>query len=290
MLIHPNSNVHLDWFSMTVDVEHLPTIRDGLTRTFGEFGDEESLNVNKRYNRGVRLLAGNGGIFWRVDEDTGAMALPEAFIDLKGQALARATADQQFDFFEQLELLSDPLGPYYKCTRVDSAFDDWGWLRSPQAIWDRYAKDRHFGGFKSRRQYSGGSEALGDGFTIEFGERGKWGSGKQFVIYDKKAESGGLIDAVRYEVRFFSRDDRASEAWLFAIRGATCCEEWTNRLGMLVGGAIDFYEPDGREGEKNAGRRTAAPWWGTIRGWLQRGEDQGGPRAPRRSPPGARRV
>ena len=75
-------------------------------------------------------------------------------------------------------------------------------------------------------------------FTVYFGNRGRAGNGCQFCIYDKAAESGGQIDAVRFEVRFYR--DRAVKAFeMLDVARLSAV------LDGFVGGAIDFFDDDG---------------------------------------------
>jgi DNA relaxase NicK len=124
----------------------------------------------------------------------------EAFLDLNGDTLDSIDAGRQLSWCASCRQLGG------KATRCDVALST---MSCRVASMDdiRAAADRgNYAGFLKhmplREQMRDGT-ITGD--SVTFGARGKDGSGKYMRIYDKALESGGVVDAIRYECVFSKR-------------------------------------------------------------------------------------
>ena len=132
-------------------------------------------------------------------------------------------------------------------TRADVALDDFDrsldYHRIEQAI-----VAKNYTGFRKARPH--GHPALGEGWTWELGRR----SSEKFVrIYDKFAESGGEINAIRMELEL--KDEYAHAFWLQYLDRTDDLPQW---LCNRVLESVDFIY---RTGDKNVVRAKPLEWW-----------------------------
>lgn len=151
---------------------------------------------------------------------------------------------------------------WFRCTRIDVAWDDMARRITPAAIAGD-VEQGNFTGFRvfehRRPQRLGPGGAVAEGDTLSFGRRGRDGSGQYLRIYDKALESGGENPAIRWEVEFSG--DRA--ATVFAgLAFVVDVAELGARLGALVGGAISFV--DRSSGDGHLERLPLLAWWADI--------------------------
>jgi hypothetical protein len=157
----------------------------------------------------------------------------------------------------------------FKATRLDFAIDDFSCpsIESfiSQAIAGNYAGFRHkpVGSGKGAREPSyhvnsspyTEDDITRQAYTLNFGGKG---SDKKFKIYDKWAESRGLIKATRFEAQF---EDEQANVRFDALCGSHLQKslETTQKLiGSFCLGAIDFLD---RTEDERKDRCTRFPWW-----------------------------
>lgn len=145
-----------------------------------------------------------------------------------------------------------------KATRLDIYFDDFQRLITPSKL-RRIIKKNDFSGFRKGGNivlYKSG-RLIHD--EVDFGTRGKSGSGKYMRTYDKSLESDGSKDCIRYEIEFTKKHaDKAFD--LLSQMGSN--ESFAQLCGELVVGAINFVH---RTGEKNIGRLKSYEFWKRIK-------------------------
>jgi len=188
-------------------------------------------------------------------DESGLFERPEAFVELSGAALDEMSPESL------LRLVRVLWGIEAKCTRLDAAFDDKSGRITPEKILAEYARPGRFGPFRSWEDHGSAT-----GRSVYFGKRGKEGCGAQFVVYDKSGESGGALEGVRFEARFFK--ERAEKAFALLCAdsgpfgdGGVELDALAKALGELIGGAIEFYDAKGG----------IPKWWSEIRGFLRLG-------------------
>jgi hypothetical protein len=145
-------------------------------------------------------------------------------------------------------------------TRCDLAFDDYTReLLTLERI--HAAADRgDFCGFKvhhSQQEKLRTGELLGDAHY--FGRRGKEGSGRQIVFYDKRLESDGEIDCIRMECRF-AKD--TAELVVQALASSFTQEAFERKMREAIGGSIDFRDRQGVHRHKD--RMQRFDWWQSV--------------------------
>jgi hypothetical protein len=257
-------SVGLHWLGGTFPVGNLPAVVRLVEFHFGEMSEMERGIYT--YRQGVRFgdRAPHPVVCYTYQPDdvmgvrAGEFLRPEAFVEVPGEYL------DQLSFDASALLLGALHGQAFRCSRVDVKYDDFDWVRSPQVIDEEFAATGRYAPAFGATHH--GDRGTG-GYTVQFGQKGKQGCGAQVVIYDKNAQSGGEVNAVRYEARFFK--ERAAEAFRSLVcpdfEGDACVDDarLPGRIGALVGGSIDFFE------ETKSGRKRAA-WWEAIRGKLRR--------------------
>jgi DNA relaxase NicK len=156
-------------------------------------------------------------------------------------------------------------------SRLDVRADDYGRRMSPRGLVamlsDRERAECVIGRTRFWRQVSG-SAAIGEPAGEPTLYIGSCASARQLRVYDKRQESGGEIDAIRWELQM--RDEAAA-----AARDALCAVGQAGTAGVVLGllvGFIDFREPPTqreREAERrvrNYGTWRRLDWWDAIVG------------------------
>jgi len=233
---HENA-LGIDWLQGTVAQEHLKALCDYLSERFGP--DSEKLKYGHyRYDRQRVWHPYDVYVFY--DSDAGkcqAIHDGRVTIQIKASALnvldAKALFCMCHDLHEQF---------HFRATRIDLCFDDYQRIISPHEVAE-VAAEGNFTGFRkydprAPRRISG--ELIGD--SVYFGTRGKNGAGRYLRNYDKKLESKGEIDSVRWEVEFSKDMADAVMSMLAMVEGL---EEFAGVIGKLIGGSIDFIDRDG---------------------------------------------
>jgi hypothetical protein len=144
----------------------------------------------------------------------------------------------------------------FKCTRVDESYDDHRWRVTPEAVL-AVVQAGDVAGFKTY-SHAGGGVVGGEskGFTTYLGKRGDNGSGRLGRIYDKRCESQGDVDAVRWEVEWSKLKAPKVFDDLAACRNV---DDLATIVALHIGGAFDFPIRDGGKGHLY--RCDRHDWW-----------------------------
>lgn len=143
-------------------------------------------------------------------------------------------------------------------TRLDPCIDDFAKTLDINQI-RRAADKHHYLGFGDTVKYHAHGRKGSKGKGISFGRRGSAGGGKYLVIYDKAAQSKGLIDSIRIELSCYKH---YAEQLFDQLCDLPYCH-WGELIRNWIFGAIDFRARRGKE-DKNPGRRKRLSWWAKI--------------------------
>lgn len=183
----------------------------------------------------------------------------ECFLTFNGDSMNAFAGEKLWRFVQATEKMNA------KCTRIDLAFDDY--TRSLFTMDDvrEAAISGNFSGFARvdmqrptrwmthKKTDQRRPQLLGD--SVTFGRKGKAGSGKQVVFYDKGLESGGRLNALRIEARFF----KTRAQMIFEdIADADSFDIVNRKMRRRIAGAIDFVE---RAHHVHLKRMTRLAWW-----------------------------
>lgn len=172
-------------------------------------------------------------------------------LDIPGMVLDSMEPESLRMFFFGLRKF-DP-----KATRLDIYFDDYERLITPSKL-QKLIEKNDFSGFRKGGNIQIHKSGCLIHDEVNFGARGKTGSGKYMRAYDKNLESDGSKNAIRYEIEF-TKEHAAKAFDLLSQMGSN--ESFTQLLGELVVGAITFVK---RTGEKNIGRLKRYRFWERI--------------------------
>jgi DNA relaxase NicK len=163
---------------------------------------------------------------------------------LSGKACSRANPELLLHF---LRILNSQISNL-RCSRIDLALDDFD-KSLPYEMLLQAIKDKNYTGFKSKK-YIGDFEVDG-GWTIYLGSR----ESEQFTrIYNKSAESKGLIDSYRWETEF---KDKKSQFIFNLLCQAATVESASRVIQEYIFGSIDFIDRN----QKNLFRCKRLGWW-----------------------------
>ena len=218
----------VDWLAFTVKQVPGAQVQSWMVKCFGEeWKHWETLSQRERRKRS----RGPFGTLMEVD-----WVERWVHVQIKGQA-CRALGTEKV--MRMCETFLQKFGGVFQVKRVDLAWDDFDKRCSPSQLrerfWDREvnakrpevvcrAKCGHI-------RQDDGPEG-GESYTI--GERS---SQRMLRVYDKAAESGGKVDAVRWELQ--CREEVAQWAVEHMLRQ----DYWRAALAFLVG-FLDFKEVD----------------------------------------------
>lgn len=185
----------------------------------------------------------------------------DACLQIKGQDIAYMGPESAMCLLQRLHHRGG------KCTRLDIKADDF----SRRVV---LIDEAHAAGATNRvvsgRRYLPirpikRGKVIGD--TATFGMRGKLGSGIYVRIYDKKLESEGEVDCIRFEAEFSAKaSDAAVKYWLGK---AKTLEEFMTQCAGLLAECIDFRElPQDEETDRHIERRPRLAWWQGVVDWL----------------------
>ena len=175
----------------------------------------------------------------------------EALLSLNGDSCDLVPNASKVEVFKALWKLGA------KCTRMDFAFDDEERIASMDQI-HAAAEALNFTGFRTVDPRRPKKDGVLVGDSIYFGKAGKKGGGKVLCVYDKKIESGGEIDAIRYETRYYKA--YAHEAFIRLVALSTV-EAWSTAVREMIGGCIDFVS---RGTETHLERMPRLSWWSAL--------------------------
>jgi len=257
--------VKLDWLRVSFSSDSVPGMVSLLSQYFGQPSEMErgfwGYRSGIEFEKGAKLLCS------LPDAENSQSGLPHATVELSGAALG-AIGEAVYGLVMSLRLFA------VRCRRIDIAADDYLKLITPTDLELNYCQGGKFAPFKTCSFMRGKSMDGVSNTTVYFGRRGSVGSGLQLVCYDKQAESGGVIDAIRWEARF--SDDKADKLWFSFVGGQDPDGHWCGEvesyqkllqhLGGYVGGAVQFFE--------DVDRTIPAPFWERIRACLRRSKNQ----------------
>lgn len=281
--------VGVHWFRATFRKEHRGELLRVIDLHFGEH--EEHAYGLWVYDHSWTWDAGGVSLNERQGEQDGegltkglmTLEVPGSALDLLGPIITA-------EFFKSVADLDPRVG------RLDFFFDDPLRRITPHEIYEQvYELDkdgnevrRDFRGFlrikpgpESSRRSPRLKELLGgaNGLVadeVDFGRRGRVGSGKYLRIYDKRLESDGENPCVRYELEM---TDRTAHTALFGnpergVKGLLACgydmAAWRLWIGGVIGTSIDFIKRSERydvatgDGDKNVDRCERYEWWQSI--------------------------
>lgn len=176
-------------------------------------------------------------------------------VQMKGQG-CRAVGTKKV--MELAEALVQRFGSAFQVKRVDLAWDDFDKRCRPADLRERFW-DREAGGkraevvCKAKRGHFRQDDGPEGGESYTIGERT---SKRMLRVYDKAAQSGGKVDAIRWELE--CRDQVAHRAVEVMLRR----EPSSAALGFLTG-FLDFREPDE---ERKVSERMRSGWFEELVG------------------------
>ncbi len=143
----------------------------------------------------------------------------------------------------------------FKCSRIDLAIDDYSKKLHFQQLEDAISSNHHSGFKVSRTVRNHGSKFRG--WTVYLGSRQS-----EFMvrIYDKWAETLGLLDCIRWEAEI--KGDTANALFPLLLEFPSTEEEYQNILISYAIGKIKFIDPI----DKNISRCPMLTWWAE---WLE---------------------
>lgn len=181
----------------------------------------------------------------------GEAVASEAYLSIPASCLNSLEPAQQGLLFGALHELGA------RCSRLDSRIDDYGkTVTVEKAV--AAATAGNIAHFKMFRYIESGSVGCSQtGRTVEFGRRGKGGSGKFLRIYDKEFESCGRIPATRIELELSGR--RSANCFQFLAQ--TPPELWPELIGGWIKDAIAFVD---RTVSDKLHRCPLLQWWSEL--------------------------
>ena len=238
-------SIKVDWLTLVFPIEQREAA-ELLVNTHLGHGEELERGMNT-YRRQLRWESG-AYLAWSDDR-------PEFMLSINGDSCDLIPPAELLPF---MRTAVEALGAW--ATRIDLAFDDYSReLLQLQVIHE--AADRgDFCGFKvhnAHQEKLRTGELLGDAHY--FGRRGKEGSGRQVVFYDKALESQGEINSVRMECRFAKE---AAELVVQALASSFSVDTFNEKIRNAIGGAIDFRDRQGVHRHKD--RMVRFDWWQRV--------------------------
>jgi len=252
-----NNTVGVHWFRGSFNHKDLDKVKAFVSSFFGDFDmDDFGLwSYDKR-------LIWRSGVSLNYDSDlergkrthNGRMTL-----DVPGKACDELSAPDLLLFLQECS--------YYncKCGRIDVFWDDYGRtvsLETLQAVIDK--KDFSVFRIASKNSTLDRTVKKNNGYvydSVTFGRRGSKGSGSYLRIYDKKLESNGESDCIRWELEFSQGKAHKVFMKLSAIEGNL--DAFAAICGGLIGACITFVHRPAN-GEKHLNRMNVYEWWSLI--------------------------
>lgn len=240
-----NVVLRLDWFNGTFSAEKRDEIEAYVTTFLGPFqiqpGGKNTYQEHKR-------SSSNAVLAWTEGRK-------EAWLSLNGDSCDLIPVERKREFLRKLQGLG------VKGTRIDLAADFPRETLSLSKIHAaaKRANVRGFRRYDPRQPVRDMVKGLLEGDQASFGRRGGNGSGKYVRFYDKKLESDGLIDAIRFECEF--SDERAK--LIFEDLCEADSDETMRRvMARRLGGAIDFVDRAGSHDHRS--RQPRLSWWQRV--------------------------
>jgi hypothetical protein len=215
--------VGVDWLSFTLKGRSA----DRVMRLVSHYLRGEFVHLEHGGKRYQRMAVGTGGakVYWSPGRD-------DVHAELPGKAIGSLSEPQ----VRGLVLAASALG---KVTRVDVFADDFRHVVQPREVYesvDRAVTHTARDGWEMR-------ESRGGGATCYIGSR----SSRQFLrVYNKAAQTGGLVDSIRWELEF--KKEVAEYVSARLIR-----ERWQTVFGEHLVQLVDFRDrSEGRRGDRGA--------------------------------------
>ena len=159
----------------------------------------------------------------------------------------------------------------FRCSRLDTSIDDNLRSVSLDQVRESIASGELVGfrkvtDYREQRVLAGGRgvELTGDG--LGFGSRGSSGSGRYVRIYDKRLESKGKRDCIRWEAEYSGQKAMTVYLLLLEVSDVDNQNDLRLRLAQLVTGALSFRAAAAGEGQRqHASRREDSAWWAEFK-------------------------
>jgi len=244
----PNE-VGLHWLRISIVRQYLSKVRAYLDFYFGESSQD-----------GFGLWSYDTRYYWPNGASLNYDCAPSRADSVHNGKFTVEIPGQALDVIDQtdLHLFLLSLRQFNPtCTRMDVFFDDYDRTIKPADLHD-IVKDHDYSGFRKtqiRQGYDSG-RLIHD--EIDFGKRGRNGSGQYLRIYDKLLESDGEKNCIRFEVEFTKeRSHKVFEK----LSQVTSVDAFATLCGSLVGGSVKFIH---RNGDKNISRLSVYDFWQEI--------------------------
>lgn len=169
---------------------------------------------------------------------------------------------ESIDGPKQKEVIDFFYSKEFRPTRLDLDCDDYGWRLSPELVIAHCSniESWNVAGFRrtTYKTHSSYDVHVGrEGYTVQFGNRGKKGGLKQVIFYDKAVESGGQMNCCRVELRLYDLKAKCA----FELLAQSSLEKWPALIMGFIKGAISFYNPVEIDGEIV---KEVCDWWAAI--------------------------
>jgi hypothetical protein len=212
-----------------------------------EFKPDEPTTMGKRWDGHTKSSLRGLRVWWQkpTDHEPGQL-----YIYAGGQVLGAATHKAAHDAFTWLGYAY-----HFEGKRFDVAIDDYDKGTPLEAV-EAAAIAGNYAYCASHQIMESARRGENPGKTVYFGSPK---SNKRVRCYDKSVESGGEIDAIRWEVQL--RDDKADYAitrWL-TLEPSDLTGEGARFLASLVTGGVHLC--DRSDNEKNIDRCEVLPFW-----------------------------
>lgn len=248
--------ISVDYLAFSVAAEKLAQICEAFN---GSFGEPTAKRATGRWSDIVQW-GGSAAVMFDLVEAYDQFLnkhteyrYDRIFVELKGAACALLG-------WEGLCRTIEAVGVIKRVTRLDVALDVFTGVPTIRELSQRYTAPGSYGPYRSCRSLIHHDDAGGGG--VYFGSRE---GGREVCVYDKRVQSSAAVGQwVRFEARYYGAQDRADDAFrhVFGFLGPSPVTgrvddepgRLAERAGELVGGAIEFKEPDGK----------VASWWGLF--------------------------
>jgi hypothetical protein len=231
------ASLSVDWLQGTIPFELMESFIFYMTEIVGH-GSEIYNHGRMGYQASCEWHPFGITLMWDFDDKNRAIHANRVLLQIGGSGLGCFPAESLYKFFRDLAIKFR-----FKASRIDLAFDDFKKIIRPTEVYE-FAEQRSYQGFR-KHKFIGGS-GTGGKMTDEgiyFGTRGKNGSGKYARCYGKDIESDGEVDSIRWEVEFSK--ERANKVF-FELAMALNLQDFATKIGLYIGGAIDFVERNGK--------------------------------------------
>lgn len=238
----------IDWFQGTFPQSQLEKVRQLVASALeSEFVDRQkgtTFYESSSVCSGA-VLAWSPRLGGKVTDRT------DAYLEMGAKVLQQLSPLRQYRLFKSLGSLG------FRASRVDLTIDDYDKRFRP---WDAYQVYRSGGvtGFRRSGSYHESDKKAGVSQSFSLGKRGKLGSGKYLVIYDKWLESDGARDCIRVELSLYG--DYAKQAMESLLLDA---ELWSQLIPCYVFGSVNFLMVEAGK-EARADRCERVSWWHEI--------------------------